>query len=34
MQKTMKKQAVKIRVIKEDKGYSATAIIDKNFIAT
>jgi len=30
----MKKQAVKIRVIKEDKGYSATAIIDKHFIAT
>ena len=30
----MKKQAVKIRVMKEVKGYSATAKIDNNFIAT
>ena len=30
----MNKLAVKIRVIKEDKGYSATAKIDKNFIAS
>jgi transcriptional regulator with XRE-family HTH domain len=30
----MKKQAVKIRVIKENNGYSATAKIDKNFIGT
>jgi len=30
----MNKQTVSIRVIKEDKGYSATTKIDKNFIAT
>ena len=30
----MNKQTVPIRVIKEDKGYSATSKIDKNFIAT
>ena len=30
----MNKQTVSIRVIKEDKGYSATSKIDKNFIGT
>ena len=30
----MKKQTVKIRVMKEDKGYSATTRVDNNFIAT
>ena len=30
----MKKQTLKIRVMKEDKGYSATTMIDNNFIAT
>ncbi len=30
----MKKSKVKITVIKEDKGYSATAIINDDFIAT
>lgn len=30
----MNKQTLSIRVIKEDKGYSATSKIDKNFIAT
>lgn len=30
----MKNRTVKIRVLKEDKGYSATAILDNNFIAS
>ena len=30
----MKKRAVKIRVIKEDKGYSASTMIDNSFIAS
>lgn len=30
----MKKHIVKIRVMKEDKGYSATALLNNNFIAT
>ena len=30
----MKRQTVKIRVMKEDKGYSATTRVDNNFIAT
>jgi hypothetical protein len=30
----MKTQTVKMRVMKEDKGYSATTMIDDNFIAT
>lgn len=30
----MKKQKIKTRVIKEDKGYSATVMIGNNFIAT
>ena len=30
----MKKQAVEIKVMKEDKGYSATAMVDNNFVAT
>ena len=30
----MKKRTIPIRVIKEDRGYSASAIIDNDFIAT
>ena len=33
-QKAMKKQAIKIKVMKEDKGYSATTKVDNNYIAT
>ena len=30
----MKKQVIKIKVVKEDKGYSATTKVGKNYIAT
>jgi len=30
----MKRQTVKIRVMKEDKGYSATTMVNNNFIGT
>ena len=30
----MKKQAIKIKVMKEDKGYSATTKVNNNYIAT
>ena len=30
----MKKQAISIKVMKEDKGYSATTKVDNNYIAT
>jgi hypothetical protein len=33
-QKAMKKQVIKIKVMKEDKGYSATTKVDNNYIAT
>ncbi len=33
-QKAMKKQSIKIKVMKEDKGYSATTKVDNNYIAT